>query len=302
MAVDIGATNVKFCHVDIHGDMLETPRRRPTPYPCSPDRLIEALDERIETSECLRVGIGFPGEFIDGHVVRPGNLSRPGGVTTDVDPGLESQWRGFELQDELCKATGRDVRIVNDATLAALGSIDGHGVELVLTLGTGLGIALAIDGTLRKIRDVGAEVFVRGKTYDQTIGEHSARDRRRTLGRTVGDGGRWFRTRVRGDDGPPGRRERPTGGADLVRQYRLPRGDQRQPGLDPRGRQTLLQLSEVDRALREYSRQYPTSAVLHLEVGAVVHPARPVGVGAADEHVTTGNPIQKLRDVVTRGE
>jgi len=173
LAVDIGATNVKFCHVDIHGDMLETPRRRPTPYPCSPDRLIEALDERIETSECLRVGIGFPGEFIDGHVVRPGNLSRPGGVTTEVDPDLESQWRGFEFQAALCKVTGRDVRVVNDATLAALGSIDGHGVELVLTLGTGLGIALAIDGTLRKIRDVGAEVFVRGKTYDQTIGEHS---------------------------------------------------------------------------------------------------------------------------------
>ncbi len=170
LAVDIGATNVKFCHVDIHGDLLETPRRRPTPYPCSPERLIEALDERIEGSECPRVGIGFPGEFIDGHVVRPGNLSRPGGVTTEVDPDLEAQWRGFALQDELCKATGRDVRVVNDATLAALGSIDGHGVELVLTLGTGLGIALAIDGTLRKIRDVGAEVFVRGKTYDQTIG------------------------------------------------------------------------------------------------------------------------------------
>src|ERR1700722_6854861 len=169
LAVDIGATNVKFCHVDIHGEMLETPRRCPTPYPCSPERLIEALDERIESSECPRVGIGFPGEFIDGHVVRPGNLARPGGVTTEVDPDLEAQWRGFELQDQLRKVTGRDVRIVNDATLAALGSIDGRGVELVLTLGTGLGI----DGSLRKIRDVGAEVFVRGKTYDQTIGEHS---------------------------------------------------------------------------------------------------------------------------------
>jgi polyphosphate glucokinase len=173
LAVDIGATNVKFCHVDIHGDLLEGVRRRPTPYPCSPDRLIEALDERIEGSDCPRVGIGFPGEFIDGHVVRPGNLSRPGGVTTEVDPGLEAEWRGFALQDELRKATGRDVRIVNDATMAALGSIDGHGVELVITLGTGCGIALSIDGTLRKIRDVGAEIFVRGKTYDQTIGEHS---------------------------------------------------------------------------------------------------------------------------------
>ena len=43
LAVDIGATNVKFCHVDIHGELLEGVRRRPTPYPCSPERLIEAL-------------------------------------------------------------------------------------------------------------------------------------------------------------------------------------------------------------------------------------------------------------------
>jgi polyphosphate glucokinase len=173
LAVDIGATNVKFCHVDEHGELLEGVRRRPTPYPCSPERLIEALDERIEGTACPRVGIGFPGEFTNGRVVRPGNLSRPGGVTTDVDPDLEAQWLGFELQAKLCEVTGRDVRIVNDATLAALGCIEGHGVELVLTLGTGLGIALSIDGALRKIRDVGAEVFVRGKTYDETIGEHS---------------------------------------------------------------------------------------------------------------------------------
>ena len=94
-------------------------------------------------------------------------------MTTDVDPELDAEWRGYELQAKLCEVTGRDVRIVNDATLAALGSIDGEGVELVLTLGTGLGIALAIDGQLRTIRDVGAEIFLRGKTYDQTIGEHS---------------------------------------------------------------------------------------------------------------------------------
>ena len=173
LAVDIGATNIKFCHVDEHGELLESVRRRPTPYPCSPERLIEALVERIDTDDCPRVGIGFPGEFKDGRVVRPGNLARPGGVTTKVDPELEAKWIGFDLEPAMCKATGRDVRVVNDATLAALGSIEGHGVELILTLGTGLGIALSIDGQLQKIRDVGAEVFVRSKTYDQSIGEHA---------------------------------------------------------------------------------------------------------------------------------
>lgn len=171
LAIDIGATNIKFCLVAADGERLENPHRRPTPYPCSPARLVEVLVERIVATPVERVGVGFPGEFADGHVVRPGNLSRPGGVTTDVDPELDRQWRGFGLQDALCEATGRDVRVVNDARMAALGSIEGRGTELVLALGTGLGLSLAIDGEIKRVRDVGAEVFEDNKTYDQNLGE-----------------------------------------------------------------------------------------------------------------------------------
>jgi polyphosphate glucokinase len=42
-----------------------------------------------------------------------------------------------------------------------------------LTLGTGLGLALSIDGKLQPVRDVGAEIFRENKTYDQTIGERA---------------------------------------------------------------------------------------------------------------------------------
>ena len=142
-AIDIGATNIKFSHVNDLGVLVRGVRRRPTPYPCSPARLVEFLDERIAKSGCRRVGVGFPGEFRDGHVVQPGNLSRPGGVATEKDPDLDALWRGFALQDALREKTGREVRVVNDATMAALGCIEGEGTELVLTLGTGLGLALA---------------------------------------------------------------------------------------------------------------------------------------------------------------
>ena len=177
-AIDIGATNIKFCHVNQHGDLLRTVRRRPTPYPCTPARLVEFLVERITKSGCRRVGVGFPGEFRDGQVIRPGNLARPGGVTTEVDPGLEERWIGYPLQEELGHATKRDVRIVNDATMAALGCCDGIGVEVVLTLGTGLGLAVCDEGALRKVRDVGAEIFRDEKTFDQLVGER---------GRAAGD-------------------------------------------------------------------------------------------------------------------
>lgn len=171
LAIDIGATNIKFCHVDTLGTLLESIRRKPTPYPCSPGRLVELLSERILQSDSNSVGVGFPGEFNDGHVIRPGNLSRPGGVTTDVDPELEREWRGFALQESLREATGRDVRVVNDAKLAALGCCEGEGVELVLTLGTGLGLALCVDGELQRVRDVGAAPFENDMTYDQLVGE-----------------------------------------------------------------------------------------------------------------------------------
>ena len=65
------------------------------------------------------------------------------------------------------------MRVVNDATMAALGCIEGVGTEVVLALGTGLGLALAIDGKLRPVRDVGAEIFRDNKTYDETIGERA---------------------------------------------------------------------------------------------------------------------------------
>jgi polyphosphate glucokinase len=173
LAIDIGATNIKFCRVDAHGELLNSVRRKPTPYPCSPERLVELLGERILRSEPKKIGVGFPGDFDNGRVIRPGNLSRPGGVATDVDPALEEHWIDFPLQDALCERTQRDVRVVNDAKLAALGCVLGEGVEVVLTLGTGLGLALCVDGTMRRVRDVGREVFRGGLTFDQLLGERS---------------------------------------------------------------------------------------------------------------------------------
>ena len=173
LAIDIGATNIKFCHVDDNGQLLDAIRRRPTPYPCTPERLIELLVERALASDAQRIGIGFPGEFADGYVIRPGNLSRPGGIGTERDPDLERRWRDFPLQEAVREATGRDVRVVNDATMAALGSCDGDGVELVFTLGTGLGLSMMVDGAWRRVRDVGAEIFLDSMTYDQLIGERS---------------------------------------------------------------------------------------------------------------------------------
>ena len=177
LAIDVGATNIKFARVDAQGRLRSTLKRRPTPHPCTPDRLVEWIAQRCQNFEVDRVGVGFPGEFEEGHVIRPGNLSRVGGVGTAIDTTLDEQWMGYALQETLRTTTGLNVRVVNDATLAALGCCRGEGNELVVTLGTGCGIALQVQGERRRIRDLGRIEFDEGRTFDQALGERArARD------------------------------------------------------------------------------------------------------------------------------
>ncbi len=173
LAVDIGATTIKFGLVDADGQLVDAVLRRPTPYPCSPARLVEYVTEEITASGCHRVGVGFPGALADGLVIEPGNLSRANGFTSAIDPELHGQWLNTDLERAFREASHQDVRVVNDATLAALGCCQGMGRELVFTLGTGFGIALVIDGTVVRIRDVGAELFTEGQTYDRLLGDHA---------------------------------------------------------------------------------------------------------------------------------
>jgi polyphosphate glucokinase len=177
LAIDVGATTIKFCHVDEEGSLLESVRRRPTPAPCRPERLVEILSTRIARCGCRLVGVGFPGEVNSGRVIDPGNLARGNGVDAELDYSVRDEWLGFALEEQLCDATGREVRVLNDAALAAIGACTGWGTELVLTLGTGLGLALQVDGKFQRVRDVGALEFTAGRTYDDHFGERSrARD------------------------------------------------------------------------------------------------------------------------------
>jgi polyphosphate glucokinase len=86
---------------------------------------------------------------------------------------LDSQWRGFAFQDALRERSGVDIRVVNDASMAAYGCLTGVGRELVLALGTGFGVALAEDGKLLTIPDYGQRLFDDRHTYDEVAGERA---------------------------------------------------------------------------------------------------------------------------------
>jgi hypothetical protein len=170
-AIDVGATTIKFACVDEAGNIVGPLERYPTAYPCWPESLLNQICLWIDQHELDFVAIGFPGDMENGIVLEPGNLSRIAGITSAIHPAIDSRWRDFPIEQVLQQRCSMPVRVVNDALLAAYGLSTGSGRELVFTLGTGLGIALFVDGQPVRIRDIGAESFEGAGSYDEVFGE-----------------------------------------------------------------------------------------------------------------------------------
>jgi len=157
LAVDIGGTGIKFIVLDGNGQPLTERARMETPRPATPERILKVIGQLAgQQGEFDRVSVGFPG------VVRDGK--------TETAPNLHRKWGGFDLARALEKKLGKPVRVCNDADVHGFGAISGHGVELVVTLGTGLGSALFVNGRLVPNLELGHHPYRRGKTYEEMLG------------------------------------------------------------------------------------------------------------------------------------
>lgn len=161
LAVDIGGTMIKCQTVGIFGEPTGAHKTWPTPRPATPARVMDGIIDNAKTARFDRVSIGFPGVV---HVCE--------GVTASA-PNLDGNWRGFPLARELYGQLGRPVRVAKDADLHGFGAVSGRGVELLLTLGTGVGSALFIDGHLVPNVDLAHHVMRMNRTYEQLLGKHA---------------------------------------------------------------------------------------------------------------------------------
>jgi len=175
LAIDVGATSIKFQRFSSDGTPVGKSARRATQYPCPPERLVSFLTERSQLWPTSKIGIGFPGTVSDGIVVDGANLARVGGAGTPIDQELTTLWGGFDLAGAMVSITGAEVIVDNDAAMAALGCASGDGTELFVTLGTGVGLALMRAGQLVRVRDVGDEQLHSDVTYDELLGERGRR-------------------------------------------------------------------------------------------------------------------------------
>lgn len=157
LAVDIGGTGTKTMLLDKSGNAISERLRDETPQPATPEAIVGVIAGQAEKhGKFDRISVGFPG------VVH-------GGVIYTA-PNLDKSWVGFDLAGALESRLGKPARVRNDADVQGFGAIKGQGVELVLTLGTGLGSALYVYGHLVPNLELAHHPFRKGKTYEECVG------------------------------------------------------------------------------------------------------------------------------------
>lgn len=173
LGVDCGGGGIKASVLDAQGTMHAQPTRTPTPYPLPPDRLvatIAALARALPAAE--RVTVGMPGMIRHGVVIATPHYITRAGPRTAVLPELVTAWAGFDMRAAVGSELGLPAIVLNDAEVHGAGVIAGAGLEMVLTLGTGLGNALYDGGTLAPHLELSQAPIRWGLTYDMYIGEH----------------------------------------------------------------------------------------------------------------------------------
>lgn len=154
IGIDIGGTITKIGLVDVHQkllacDKMQTRGDRPFAYVMQEigERALALLEKQgVDIDQCIGAGIGVPGTVDRKHgLVRYSN---------------NLKWENVDIVGEISKYLPLPVMVANDADCAALGeTVAGAGKEcqdvVMLTLGTGVGGGIVLDGEIYEGRGVG---------------------------------------------------------------------------------------------------------------------------------------------------
>ena len=156
LAIDIGGSGLKAMLLDPDGSPASERERVATPDTPTPTLVLAELEKLAEALPGFdRVSVGFPG------VIKRG--------ITYTAVNLHPEWAEYPLQAVLEKKWKKPVRVANDAAVQGYGAIQGKGVELVITLGTGMGSSLFTTGRLCPGLELGHHPWKKA-TYEDYIG------------------------------------------------------------------------------------------------------------------------------------
>jgi polyphosphate glucokinase len=163
LCIDVGGTGLKAAIFSPRGKLLVKRVRVKTPKDRRPRKIVAALAGLVvPLGRFDHVTIGFPGVVKDGKVI-----SAPHFGTED--------WKGFALAAAMRKKLGKPVKLLNDADVQGLAAIKGKGLELVCTLGTGLGTAWFRQGELMPHMDLAHLTMKKKDDFDVLIGDKTRR-------------------------------------------------------------------------------------------------------------------------------
>jgi polyphosphate glucokinase len=158
LSIDIGGSGIKAIVLDEIGQPLTERVRLETPVSANPVAVLAIIEQLVTTQgDFDRVSVGFPG------VIRAANK-------TETAANLDPDWIGFDLGIVLAEKLAKPVRVINDADMQGMGVVSGQGIELVITLGTGVGSALFLHGKLIPNLELGHHPFRKGETYEEQLG------------------------------------------------------------------------------------------------------------------------------------
>jgi polyphosphate glucokinase len=172
LAIDVGGTGVKASVLDGTGHMEHERVRVETPYPLTPPVLITTIDDLVRSLPPFdRISLGFPGMVREGKILTAPHFLSRRGADGKPEPELVAAWSGFDLQAALKTAFGKPAKVANDADLQGAAVVTGHGLELVVTLGTGVGTGLFYRGQLCPHLELAQHPLRGKKTYNEVLGE-----------------------------------------------------------------------------------------------------------------------------------
>lgn len=169
LGIDIGGSGIKGALVDTAaGDFLTDRLRVPTPQPSKPKPVSDAVRQIVRHFDWQGpIGCTFPAVVQHGVTLTASNV--------------HEDWIGADAKSLLEKRTGNPVTVLNDADAAGIAEMkfgagrDRSGLVIILTLGTGIGSAIFINGQLLPNTEFG-HLKIRGE-----IVEHRSSDRARQL-------------------------------------------------------------------------------------------------------------------------
>lgn len=160
LGIDVGGTGIKGALVNVSTGELTTKRRRiATPSPATPEAVADVIQKIIDHFKWEgSVGCGFPTPLSHGKCLTGGNL--------------HETWKGLKIDYFFKKKTGNDFYIVNDADAAGLAEInfgagkDKKGVVILITIGTGIGSAVFLNGKLLPNTELGHLLNHKGEIFE----------------------------------------------------------------------------------------------------------------------------------------